>query len=232
MKLNNRLFYLLAGALAFFLFAKCLEIFCDSDRMMQQYARTISTDLQTKQQQIKEVITNDSLINNLVSTEKGDLAAVEALSKVSYGLFIYQNDSLVFWSNSVVPLPDQATIDTLQATDNVLFLQLSNGYYALQKWQISTANSSNFVISSIPIKWIYTESLSHLKPHFEAKTQDEIPASIKLTQQATDFPIYTADEKVLAYLNATTRFSHKQTLRWLLVLYLVGFIAWAWPLII
>ncbi|MEM1123083.1 MAG: hypothetical protein AAGJ18_21755, partial [Bacteroidota bacterium] len=105
-----------------------------------------------------------------------------------------------------------------------MFRQLSNGYYALQKQLLPSPFEDNYIISCIPIKWYYTESLSHLSPYFEAKAREAIPATIEISQQPTDFSILTQENEALAYLNAVDSLLPKRMLGWLLFLYLMGFV--------
>lgn len=225
MKFNNRFYYLLFGTFAFFSLAKGLEIFCDSDKLLQQHANTISSDLQEKEQKIANILADQTFLTSLSTANKINLDKIFTLSKENFGIFIYQQDSLLFWSNNSIPLPNKDLVSDLQNNPEVLFKKLSNGYYVLQKHTIKGADSTEkWVISAIPIKWNYTESLQHLPAHFEAKNIDAIPNKISLSKKETDFPIFTSNDVPLVYLFANQPFSDKQTLRWLLFLYLLGFI--------
>jgi len=224
MKFNNRFYYLLFGAFTFFSLAKGLEILCDKESLMQQHAQTISNDLQEKEQKIAKVLSDQSSrlsFNSLI-----DIDTIGTLSKEKFGLFVYNNDSLIFWSNNSIPIPNKELINELKYGKGPLFKRLSNGYYAVQKNKIpQVGNSTKFTISAIPIKWVYTSSLKHLDDHFEANNKHEIPNQIEVISEETPFPIIALGDHTLAYLSAPATLSDKPTLRWLLLLYLLGFVS-------
>ncbi len=225
MKFNNRFYYLLFGAFAFFSVAKGLEIFRNTDKLMQQHAQTITDDLQIREQKILNVLADSSFKNALILADTIDINVIAALSKEKFGLFVYDKDSLIFWSNNSIPIPSNELISALETNQNALIRKLSNGYYSIQKRALTASNNSTkIVISAIPIKWIYTSSLKHLKPHFEAQHNDEIPNEIELISEETAYPVVSISGNPLAYLSSSNSFSHKPTLRWLLLLYLLGFI--------
>jgi len=224
MKFNNRFYYLLFGAFAMFCMAKGLETVFNTDKLVQRYAQNITNNLQQKEQTVKEVLTDKAFITQLFA-DKAEISAIESLANNHFNLCLYQADSLVFWSNSSIAFPNESLLKELAQDTTPLFIKLSNGYFAIQRWPLPYLNTQNqYAISLIPIKWEYTKSLQHLRPYFEASKDHEIPDAIDATIQKTNFPIASITGNTLFYLTVTDEFKDKGVLRWLLLLYALGFL--------
>ena len=224
MKFNNRFYYLLFGAIAMFLLAKGLENIYNTDKLIQQYAQSITNNLQQKEQKIKSELAKTIFIQELFA-DTASISSIESLSGNRFNICLYQADSLVFWSNSSIAFPDADLLEELKEKTKPIFKKLSNGYFTIQKWPLSYLNNPNqYAVSVIPIKWQYTESLQHLRPHFEASENDKIPVAIAISTKKTNFPIASITENPLFYLTATTNFTDKGILSWLMLLYSLGFL--------
>jgi len=225
MKFNNRLYYLLIGTFAFFLLAKSLETICDTDERMSQYASVITENLQLSEQKIASTLSNHSFVNSIIAGEEADLSTIQSLSKETFNICFYQQDSLLFWSNNTSAFPDNSLLQEINNYKKPILKKLSNGYFVIQKNPLpSLANSAAYAVSLIPIKWSYNESLTHLSSYFETATRENIPEEVELVASKTAFPINSKTRDSLFYLDATKPFKDKKVLRWVMLFYFLGFI--------
>ncbi|MFK7978650.1 MAG: ATP-binding protein [Saprospiraceae bacterium] len=226
MKFNNRFYYLVFGVLAMFLMAKGLETIFSPHKLVQQYAQQITNNLQQKEQKISQTLADEAFVTGLFSNvDSTSISAIESLAENHFNICLYQADSLVFWSNSSIAFPDKNLLKTIAQSTTPIFKKLSNGYFVIQKWSLPYSNSPNqYAVSLIPIKWQYTKSLAHLRPHFEASLDRTIPDAIDVSTQATNFPILSETGSSLFYLKVIDKFKDKGLLMWLLILYTIAFL--------
>jgi len=90
----------------------------------------------------------------------------------NYTILIYKNDTLQYWSNNVVPIPD---FSVLQKTKNNSVIKLSNGWYEIIKQNFSNCS----IIGLLKIKNNYYYDNEYLKSNFTISS--EIPASVILS---------------------------------------------------
>jgi len=225
MKLNNRLYYLLLGTFIFFFLAKGLETLCDTEERMVQYASNLTKSLQSNEQKVAATLDDQSFIEAIFNGKETDLAIIQRLSKEPFNICFYEKDSLLFWSNNTSSILDKQLLQEIRSTDVPIFKKLSNGYFVIQKNQLSELeNPSAYAVSLIPIKWEYNESLTHLPSYFEMKASEKIPAVIQVIKEETAFPVNSRMQEALFYLNADQPFKDKQVLKWVMLFYFFAFL--------
>ncbi len=225
MKFNNRFYYLLIGTIVFFLLAKSLETICDTDERMSQYATILTQNLQANEQKIALALNDESFINSIIEGKEADLSTIQSLSKETFNICFYQQDSLLFWSNNTSAFPDSNLLQELNNYTEPILKKLSNGYFVIQKNQLpSLGNSSAYAVSLIPIKWAYNESLTHLPSYFETAKNENIPEVVEVISRETAFPINSNTKDALFYLDATKPFKDKKILRWVMLFYFLAFL--------
>jgi len=225
MKFNNRLYYLLIGTFVFFLLAKSLETICDTDERMSQYANVITENLQANEQKIALALKNQSFVSSILAGKEADLSTIQSLSKETFNICFYGQDSLRFWSNNTSAFPDSTLLKEINNYKKPILKKLSNGYFVIQKNTLpSFANSSAYAVSLIPIKWTYNESLIHLPSYYETAKKDHVPEVIEVVTKKTAFPINSQTQDALFYLDDTQPFKDKKILRWVMLFYLLAFL--------
>jgi len=225
MKFNNRFYYLLLGTFVFFGLAKSLELICDTNERMSQYAEPITENLHENEQKIASTLSNSSFIDSLFNGKETDLAFIENLSKETFNLCFYSKDSLLFWSNNTSAFPDNQLLDLINNSTKPIFEKLSNGYFVIQKNTLpQLADSSAYAISLIPIKWTYNENLIHLNSYFELANNGSIPEQVDVVTKKTAFAVNSKTKKSLFYLDSTKSFNDKKVLRWVMIFYFLAFL--------
>jgi signal transduction histidine kinase len=89
---------------------------------------------------------------------------ISAFSSEDYEILIYQNDSLVFWSQNLV-IPGQRSSESKEA---ISFQKFRNGYFIVVEKVLPVNRSGEIfhVSALVPVKYSYETSNSYLKPHF------------------------------------------------------------------
>ena len=224
MKFNNRFYYLLLITFALFLLAKGLEKYNSPARLLDKYAKLVESDLQKHEKKILLQLSNQPFIQNRFYPDSSDIQDIESLSKNHFNICLYNHDSLIFWSNTIA-FPDTSLLKEIKNSDKPIFKKLSNGYFAIQKYELPLLeDDQKYAISLIPVKWIYKESIKHLRPHFEAGGAQKIPQEIAVSQQVSKNPVRSIKGITLFYLKETAAFKDKSVLRWLLFTYIMGFV--------
>lgn len=223
MRFNNRFYFLFFGTIALFLFAYSQEKYFDADRLLNEYVNYVQADLQKHEQDIQLQLQDTTFFSNRYTHTSTDLLSVKSLSGKHFNICLYDQDSLFFWSNSIA-FPDPTTLKQIHDADGPILKQLSNGFFVFEKHSLPSLPDHRFVISVIPIKWSYAETLAHLGSHFEAKPAYKIPKEVLVSKEKSDYPIISSKEKTLFYLNAEKPFADTGVLNRLLFFYLLGFI--------
>lgn len=195
---------------------------------IDQHRDVLEADLHQKESEIYQVAERkDQLLrifqykNELQrSIKPTDLEWLEELSQKSYTFHIYQNDSLIFWSNS------RAYLDTLQRKrfqQASQFVQLREGYYEIIRYPLELDRVNYYeLIGLIPFKYEYNLDSPYLIDHFPA--DHNIPKSIQINNELATAPltIKTIKGEQLCQISSSTFTRDKRSSYWLFFIYLSG----------
>lgn len=109
-------------------------------------------------------------------------------------LFIYRNDSLVYWNNNEV---NPRLVKRKVSLGNDTITQLPKGYYYINSYQKSDSCCYEFFLLGPPMP---------------------IEVDVSFNKQAVGTPIYNRDGKVLAYMTVDTDPRLRRPLAWLFLL--------------
>jgi len=219
---NTSFFWLIGATIFFFALSKSIELYYNDARLLNGYTKEIAAHLQDQEENIHNLITDEVFLEAQYRQSKEAPTDFSIDPSHPFNLCLYQQDSLIFWSNSIA-FPDDALIAEL-GKQPILFKKLSNGYYRIARHTIANAqDDSDFGVSLIPIKWSYISTLKHLKEQFEP-LDAQISYNIPISQTSTNFPILDANGSPVCYLQDGSSFKDKKVLSWTLGLYLISFL--------
>lgn len=205
-----------------------LDYFYCEGANLRSYATDIETSLHAHEAEIERISSDSSFLRrqvyglNKLSAEdqKSDAERILALSQRPYNLCIYENDSLLLWTNNRAFLPESFTPSRLP---DLQLRRHKNGYYIIKHSEVELFEGRNFdIVSLVPVKNAYTLNSEHLNNTFTG--HPNIPQAVDLCQVPTAFPIRASTGEVVSYLNNTRKFKDRRYQAILLSLYFVGFI--------
>ncbi len=137
------------------------------------------------------------------------------LQKEKFTILIFENDSLIYWSNNKVPIYDNYNTNQFEAGLNFLV----NGYYDVRQVNMD----SILLVGLVPIKHEYTYENQFLKNEFAGSFN--IPDNVKLSRIKDEFAIFNTEGEFLFSLVFPERFSYNDTQLFLLtLLYFLAYI--------
>lgn len=225
MKFHKQFYFFLGVALVFFSIAFGIEKYHNKQRLLRTYTTLIATNLHQQQDKLDEYLSNETFIKKVFQYNTDDITHIKELSESSFNLCFYQNDTLIFWSNSIA-FPTDSILERIdEIANNPVLKKFSNGYFVVQSHPLSLANNKNqYAVSIIPVKWAYTEKIKHLKTRFEADNKRKIPSKVKITSSTNDYPVMTRENKPLFYLECPDEFKDASISKWVLFFYMMGFL--------
>ena len=174
----------------------------------------------------------DFLLRQLegVNSEKEDIShqdfnSILNLSEQLYTIAVFQNDSLLFWTNNQA-IPSPSEIAETTNTRSSKFIERKNGFYELISQRYRDPAVGEFVVCAlIPIKFNYNLESAYLKNEFVAS--NSIPQDYKLTTIENSFPIVTESGETLCYLSHGANLISSAQMQIGLWLYLLAFLSLA-----
>ncbi|MBA2406373.1 MAG: hypothetical protein H0V65_00040, partial [Chitinophagales bacterium] len=129
---------------------------------LKHAAAKLSEGVSNIQSKLQRKLSDSSIIRIIQS--KSYWSNISVFSSNDYEILIYQNDSLVFWSQNLV-IPGQRSTDSVEVTS---FQKFRNGnFLVIEKNLRKSGLGETFHISAlVPVKYEYETSNSYLKPHF------------------------------------------------------------------
>ncbi len=138
---------------------------------------------------------------------------LQSLCDNGISLYAFYNDSLVYWTDNHVPLPEYSDFIT---NDTSLISQLKNGFYEIR----SSKQPPWTITAYILIKSNYKYQNEYLTNSFNNKLN--IPENTELSLSKNNINIYSYDNKFLFSLNKTGKFSYSSKISILIfVLYIL-----------
>ncbi len=144
-------------------------------RFNDSYANRFQKEYTKKESELNKIIIglNDLIINNRsgFSGNAGLLNYNGLLNKRGLAIFIYENDSLVFWSDNTIPISDRFSKSGIDSS----FIYLKNAWYVPY---VKTINNIK-VVGLIQIKQVYQYENKYLVNKFQGAFN--FPSSVKIS---------------------------------------------------
>ncbi len=153
-----------------------------------------------------------SLLIENRNTEPGQsLHALLEHKATDHSVYLFQNDSIVFWSDNTIPLD----VDTFMKEDSTTVALLENGYYLFLRWELD--EQTLFIVSLIKHQYPYQNSF--LKNSFSPAYALTTAPEFHLDSVSAAIPIYGKQGQTLFYLDAHSE--SERTVNQHLVLFLI-----------
>ena len=199
--LGGRKLYLLLAAVVLLATAFIINRYVVSTTSANYYARLIENNIQEKEEDFRELITDTALLLSLVTKTHNETTLEELLEREKgYGFFIYDKDSaaqpsLVFWNtqNALPPLhlPRESNSSRIE--------WLSNGLYVFSSELVILQNGKTYSVEAlIPVMWKYFVEIENLKTEFVG--YEDAIKRVDISSSVTDLPVKSSFGNVLFYL--------------------------------
>lgn len=161
----------------------------------QNMAAAVEDDLHKKEAVFETILKDEQLIDRIF-TDKLTTGDVDYLSRLSFGLYAYINDTISFWNNNKV-LADCA--DPV-AADTLMLFQNERGKFIKQCIVTDTSQVRKLVLL-YPIVTLYPIENNYLQSSFEAANY--IPVSTKVLTRKTksSYPIVAKNGTTVFHLS-------------------------------
>lgn len=163
----------------------------------QQIARTVTRDLQQRENAMQDFLANKELINRAFLDSLSENEAL-AISKLPFYVYGYAHDTLRFWSTNILiaafrpPLPTKPII---RKTEKGIFIE---------EWITPPGMDSGRKLAILyPLLITYHIQNDYLKSHFLAS--EYIPATTRITPTGSyvqgAYPVYLRGKEAVLYLH-------------------------------
>lgn len=230
--MKKRRIYIVGAIFLMFSLAIGMEFIFTKDRNLRTYASRIELSLQKKEAKVWEILKDTAYINRMYKgmdklnshDQRVDLERLNGLTSEPFNICLYENDSLVFWTNTNVFLKgEQLSVYAHEPELNKL-QKLQNGHHVLIKKSFESQEvESRYAIALIPIRNNYSLESAHLQNRFISE-KNQIPKEIIFSSKLNQYPIHSNDGDTLSWITSDGDFKDKTQLKWILVIYLLGFI--------
>ncbi|RMG80768.1 MAG: HAMP domain-containing protein [Bacteroidetes bacterium] len=230
--MKKRQLVLIGVIFSLFSLALGMDFIFTKERNLSIYAEKIEDALQHKESQAEAFLSDTVFIvrqyrgfKNLSSTEQQELLQKEkALSTAPFNLCLYEGDSLIFWAQNRAFLNEaQLRVFSAQPEFRKIFL-LPNGYYYALKKTFDFPGHNRYGIALIPVRNNYALESEHLQNQFLTEGR-YIPKEIVFSEKPTPFVLHAGDGTELGWITNEGDFHDITQLKWILLIYLLGFIA-------
>jgi two-component system, NtrC family, nitrogen regulation sensor histidine kinase NtrY len=224
--------YILWTSLALFALTAISDLFFSIENNTHRYQNTIEDYLHHQEKRVKRWFEEKNFIakyiNPTLDSSNALIPQIEELSQEAFHFFIYKDSSLLFWSNKNVQPPPIADLPdpslTFEPVDNYHFTVLKESQYEQCARTYWTPDSHRVtIVGLIPIKKVYASlEGGYLENHFPASSW--IPSQLTLAADSTNFPIKTATQKTLCYIDNKEATADKMHDIWFILLATGGFV--------
>ena len=199
----------------------------------EKYANQINDHLRDLEEEVEAVFNNKDFIKRQlippdeieVNIRETDFNLLESLVEQVYTIAVFQDDSLLFWTNNFV-LPDLLDIAGATSERSAKFINSKNGYYELIQQRFNDASIGEYVVCGlIPIKYHFVLESNYLNNEFIASKR--IPQEYKLVEKENAYPIKSQNGTTICYLSQEKNLISTIQLQIGLWLYLFAFIVLA-----
>lgn len=160
---------------------------------------------------------SQALLNKLVknTTPSADPAFFNAFTAQKIGLYLFRNDSLVFWNNAQLPFDD----DIKKASDIKSVLKLKHGYYLCAT--LKEGNTTAYALCLVKPR--YDLQNNYLKNEFLEWT--DIPSEVDITEKVTKYTVQLNGETAFYLKGAEENYFNEKVSRVCAFIFLVGFLS-------
>lgn len=203
-----------------------LNYFFSESASLNTYAKSIEIILHKQEKQVLEVEKDIPFLKRQVvgmaklplKDQQRDANKILHLGEQIFNIALYKNDSLIFWTNNRVFLPNSIKPSRLA---DLQLKKLKNGHYVIKRKQLELFENEWYdFVSFIPIKNEYNLPSEYLRNTFIG--DQSIPTAVDICQTPTAFPIRAQNTKVISYLQNTSKFRDWRYQAALLPLYILG----------
>ncbi len=160
----------------------------------ERMARTMSDDLQKREEAFKKLIADTVLLKKIVTPGTLNEKEVEALEELPFYFYAYNGLALHFWNNNSVII-DSA----IQYGQRNGLLILDRGAFVTRTLELKGTLKPNTITVLFPIAYYYPFENKYI--HSAVASGDKIPISTRLseTKAKGSFEIKDSDDKVAYY---------------------------------
>ena len=232
--MKKRQYIALACILIFFGIAAGMEFLLTKEWNLANYERRIEQNLHEQEKAVIAILDDEAYLERQLKSKKGldpdllklDLSKLRSLTTQTYNITLFQNDSLVFWTNNRA-FAKKADLPLLaNDKEQIGFVRLNNGYYEYIYKSFNHICPNCWGVGLIPIKNQYSLKSHHLSNNFLTENFT-IPNEVIVSKKETPFAINSVNGQVLTWIDAKNGIKDKTQLKLLLLVYLLGFIAMA-----
>ncbi|WP_121354751.1 sensor histidine kinase [Flavisolibacter nicotianae] len=192
---------LLLSAIGLVLFSFLTSWYFDSQLSISYQQRQLQHYVTAQQEDARRLVNNTALMGKLVTRQESQ-DEFDFIAKKNYGFFLFAEtlsgkEDLLFWNSQII-IPPQVDFRT---GDEVVFRQLLNGYYIIQKTRLTLPGMSNNLVVYVLIPVLYKYYLETENSQTKFAHDPSATKRIALAERAaTKFPIVSLDKKPLFYL--------------------------------
>ena len=144
-----------------------------------------------------------------------------ALTEEAFNIVLYEEDTVVFWTNNLAILPQQLSPQRLPPQS---LRPLENGQYLVKRERISLFGGRNFdAVTLLPVRREYALRSAYLQNGFVGAPR--ISDAVGLVRTPTAFPIRARDGETVAYLTRLRPFNDWRYQAWMFGLHFFGVVA-------
>lgn len=192
------------------------------------YAQKIETYLQEQEEQVKTLFEKETFFlhlyqqnsRNYQALPDTDFQLLQTLVDKDFAIYLFQQDSLIAWTNNRTKIPDKWLPSQLKG-DGSIFGASQSGYFTLLYRTIATPLDTLTVLAAIPIKKIYPLESLYLKSGFTADPL--IPTTIELSS-GSGVPIKNKDGEVRCFLREKQTTTDPSRQIWVLFCFALAFL--------
>ena len=224
---------LLLITLAAFILAISLDWYSRKKDHLEVYATKIEAYLHQQEAEVDQFFNNKPLIKDLLSPHINAhpssfdrfQQALDQLIAKDYTLTLYQQDSLLFWSNNLVLPPAEEVVGNSPQRVQKL-VTLRNGQYELIKQSFIDRKTGQYtLIALIPIKYTYSLESNQLRSYFTA--DPAITSNILVSNNSSAQPIHSLGGSPIAFLEANGPVRDRPGQQFIFYFYLLAFLSLA-----
>ncbi len=157
----------------------------------------LETDISAYENDLSEWL-EDSLTLRAIAAKKASAEVMQQVFEEPYLIFIYRNDSLIFWNSNLIlpPYP----LDNYREGFNVV--RLRNGYYDLLKKTLpgDRENDGLVAVGLIPLKYTYPIRNKYLTDDIAFEWAAGEAFDISLEPHNGYLPVRKSDEDIIFYI--------------------------------
>lgn len=186
------------------------------------FVEQIERYIKNSEEEVTKAFKDEELLQRLVSNKysEKEWKHFEEINTENYGLYIYKDRELRFWStNKVIPVSEEIGVTTNLSMKLVKF---NNSWFELIKESKKIDRDTFTIVGLIPIYYQYDIENEHIENHFALSYP--LPKSLKITEKKNDYPLKNSQGEILCYLERTGSVISSSMVLVLMTLYLLGFI--------